>query len=319
MMKILATMPFTEDDKKYLEGIARGCEFLYKDMKSVDENDVKDIDIILGNVSPAVVSVAPGLKWLQTNSAGVDPYCKEGVLSEGTILTSASGAYDTSVSEWMVTVSFMLARKSDLYMRHQVERTWQLEGKVLSVEDSTTLVLGLGSIGKHYARKMHALGSYVIGVTRTQHDEKPDFVDELTTVEHLDELIPRADYVAMVLPGTAENVDIIDAKRLGLMKETAFLINAGRGNAVDNMALNEALCEGRIGGAALDVTSPEPLPVDHPLWDAPRCIITPHIAGQFFLAKTFRNIVKITGENLQKYLSGDIAGMKNRIDTKKGY
>lgn len=318
-MKILGAMPFTEEDKQYLENIAKDCEFVYKDKDSVGEEDVQDIDIIFGNVSPDVISRAPKLRWLQTNSAGVDPYCKEGVISEGAILTSASGAYDTSVSEWMVTVSFMLARKSDLYMRHQVERIWQLEGKVLSVEDSTTLVLGLGSIGKHYARKMHALGSYVIGVTRHSRDEKPDFVDELTTVEHLDELLPRADYIAMVLPGTAENVNIIDAKRLGLMKDTAFLINAGRGNAVDNMALNEALRDGRIGGAALDVTSPEPLPSDHPLWDAPRCIITPHIAGQFFLAKTFRNIVKISGENLKKFLSGDTDKMKNIVDTKKGY
>ena len=318
-MKILGAMPFTEEDKQYLENIAKDCEFVYKDKDSVGEEDVQDIDIIFGNVSPDVISRAPKLRWLQTNSAGVDPYCKEGVISEGAILTSASGAYDTSVSEWMVTVSFMLARKSDLYMRHQVERIWQIEGKVLSVEDSTTLVLGLGSIGKHYARKMHALGSYVIGVTRHSRDEKPDFVDELTTVEHLDELLPRADYIAMVLPGTAENVNIIDAKRLGLMKDTAFLINAGRGNAVDNMALNEALRDGRIGGAALDVTSPEPLPSDHPLWDAPRCIITPHIAGQFFLAKTFRNIVKISGENLKKFLSGDTDKMKNIVDTKKGY
>ncbi|MBE6002695.1 MAG: D-2-hydroxyacid dehydrogenase [Lachnospiraceae bacterium] len=318
-MKILGAMPFTEEDKQYLENIAKDCEFVYKDNDSVGEEDVQDIDIIFGNVSPDVISRAPKLRWLQTNSAGVDPYCKEGVMSEGAILTSASGAYDTSVSEWMVTVSFMLARKSDLYMRHQVERIWQIEGKVLSVEDSTTLVLGLGSIGMHYARKMHALGSYVIGVTRHSRDEKPDFVDELTTVEHLDELLPRADYIAMVLPGTAENVNIIDAKRLGLMKDTAFLINAGRGNAVDNMALNEALRDGRIGGAALDVTSPEPLPSDHPLWDAPRCIITPHIAGQFFLAKTFRNIVKISGENLKKFLSGDIDKMKNIVDTKKGY
>jgi len=318
-MKILGAMPFTEEDKQYLENIAKDCEFVYKDKDSVGEEDVQDIDIIFGNVSPDVISRAPKLRWLQTNSAGVDPYCKEGVISEGAILTSASGAYDTSVSEWMVTVSFMLARKSDLYMRHQVERIWQLEGKVLSVEDSTTLVLGLGSIGKHYARKMHAIGSYVIGVTRHSRDEKPDFVDELTTVEHLDELLPRADYIAMVLPGTAENVNIIDAKRLGLMKDTAFLINAGRGNAVDNMALNEALRDGRIGGAALDVTSPEPLPSDHPLWDAPRCIITPHIAGQFFLAKTFRNIVKISGENLKKFLSGDTDKMKNIVDTKKGY
>ncbi|SFG16287.1 D-2-hydroxyacid dehydrogenase [Oribacterium sp. WCC10] len=318
-MKILGGMPFSEEDRKYLESKARGCEIIYKDKELVVEEDVQDIDIILGNVSPEVIAKAPKLKWLQTNSAGVDVYCKDGILREDTLLTSASGAYDTTVSEWMVSVCFMLARKEDLYMRNQVERCWKHEGKVVSIEDSVTLVLGLGSIGKHYAGKMHALGSYVIGVTKHQHSDKPDFVDELTTIEHLDELLPRADYVAMVLPGTEENVHIIDTKRLKLMKDTAFLINAGRGNAVDGKALDEALRNGTIGGAALDVTEPEPLPEKDPLWDAPRCIITPHIAGQFYLKKTFVNIVKITGENLEKYLAGDIAGMRNKVDHKKGY
>ena len=204
-------------------------------------------------------------------------------------------------------------------MRNQVERVWKPEGRVVSVEDSVTLVLGLGSIGKHYAKKMHALGSYVIGVTKNPRREKPDFVDELTTIDHLEELLPRADYVAMVLPGTADNVHIINKERLELMKETAFIINAGRGNAIEPMALDEALRNGVITGAALDVTEPEPLPTDHPLWDAPRCIITPHIAGQLYLKKTFENIVKITGENLERYLSGDIDGMRNLVDHKKGY
>ncbi len=318
-MKILAAMPFTEEDKKYLENIAKDCEFVYKNKESVGEEDVQDIDIIFGNVSPDIISRAPKLRWLQTNSAGVDPYCKEGVIPEGTIMTSASGAYDTTVSEWMVSVCFMLARKEDLYMRNQVKKLWKHEGRVVSIEDSVTLVLGLGSIGKHYAKKMHALGSYVIGVTRHPRKDKPEFVDELTTIEHLDELLPRADYVAMVLPGTAENVHIIDANRLKLMKPTAFLINAGRGNAIDGMALDAALRNGTIGGAALDVTDPEPLPESDPLWDAPRCIITPHIAGQFYLKKTFENIVKITGENLEKYLAGDIEEMRNKVDLKKGY
>ena len=318
-MKILAAMPFSEEDRKYLESKTKDCEIFYKDKDLVSEEDVRDADIILGNVSPEVIAKAPKLKWLQTNSAGVDNYCKEGILREDTLLTSASGAYDTTVSEWMVSVCFMLARKEDLYMRNQVDKRWKHEGKVVSIEDSVTLVLGLGSIGKHYAKKMHVLGSYVIGVTKNQHSDMPDFVDELTTVENLDELLPRADYVAMVLPGTAENVHIIDAERLKLMKPTAFIINAGRGNAIDGKALDAALRNGTIGGVALDVTDPEPLPETDPLWDAPRCIITPHIAGQFYLKKTFENIVKITGENLEKYLAGDIGGMRNKIDHKKGY
>lgn len=318
-MKILATMPFTDDDKRSLGEIARGCEIVYKTRNQVGEEDVRDIDILLGNLGAELVQKAENLKWFQTNSAGVDEFVVEGVLRDDAILTNATGAYDTSVAEWMVAVSFMLARKNDLYMRNQVEKIWRNELRVTSIEDSVTLVLGLGSIGGHYARKMKALGSYVIGVTKKERKEVPECVDEAATIEHLDELLPKADYVAMVLPGTAESDGLINADRLKLMKSTAFLINAGRGNAIDNMALDEALRNGTIAGAALDVTSPEPLPKDHPLWDAPRCIITPHIAGQFNLPKTFRNIVKITEGNLEKYLAGDVDGMTNKINRKQGY
>ncbi len=318
-MKILATMPFTDDDKNHLQQIADGCEFIYKKRELVEDKDVQDIDILLGNVSGAIVSKAGNLKWMQTNSAGVDEFCGDGILPESAILTNASGAYDTSVAEWMVAVSFMLARKNDLYMRNQVNKIWHNELTVTSIEDSVTLVLGLGSIGGHYARKMRALGSYVIGVTKHERKSVPDCVDEVATIDHLDELLPRADYVAMVLPGTEENVDLINADRLKLMKTSAFLINAGRGNSVDNTALDKALRQGEIAGAALDVTNPEPLPETHPLWDAPRCIVTPHIAGQFNLPKTFRNIVKITENNLKRFLVGDIEGMTNKINRKQGY
>ncbi len=318
-MKILATMPFTDDDKNHLQQLARGCEFVFKNKEQVEDKDVSDIDILLGNIPAAVVSKAGNLKWMQTNSAGVDEYCVEGVLPDSAILSNVSGAYDTSVAEWMVTVSFMLARKSDLYMRNQVNRTWHNELTVSSVEDSVTLVLGLGSIGGHYARKMRALGSYVIGVTKHERKDTPDCVDEVTTIDHLDELLPRADFVAMVLPGTKENINLINADRLRLMKKSAYLINAGRGNSVDNTALDEALRQGVIAGAALDVTNPEPLPESHPLWDAPRCIVTPHVAGGFNLPKTFRNIVKITENNLERFLAGDIEGMTNKINRKQGY
>ena len=319
MKKILAVMPFTEEDRAYLSSLAPDCSFVYKKIPEVTEEDVQDVDIILGNVDTKLVAKAPKLRWLQTNSAGANQYCPEGILSKEAVLTNAKGAYDTSVSEWVVAAAFMLARKTDLYMRNQVEHHWHDEGDVCSIEDSTTLVLGLGSIGADVARKMKALGSHVIGVAKHARTETPECVDEFYTIDQLDSLLPRADYVAMILPGTDENKNLIDARRLKLMKPTAFLINAGRGNSVNSLDLNEALHAGTILGAALDVTEPEPLPADHPLWDAPRCIICPHIAGKFHLPKTFRTIVKITGENLQKFLAGDIASMKNQVNRNLGY
>ncbi len=318
-MKFLACMPYTEEQKERLRTVAAGHEIVFKALEEVTAEDVQDVEAILGNVPVNLVKQAPKLRWLQTNSAGADQYCKEGVLPSDCMLTNASGAYGTSVSEWMVSASFMLLRKLDLYMRNQVTHAWKDEGDVLSVKNAVVLVLGLGDIGGHYAEKMHALGSHVIAVTKHSHMEKPAYADEMHTIEELDTLLPKADIVAMVLPGTEENRNLMNMARFKLMKKTAYLINAGRGNSVDNMELNEALHAGILAGAALDVTDPEPLPADHPLWDAPRCIITPHISGKFHLAETFLHIVDFCAENMEKFIAGDTEHMIHQVRRELGY
>ena len=111
----------------------------------------------------------------------------------------------------------------------------------------------------------------------------------------------------------------MDERRLRLMKTAAFLLNVGRGNAIDTEALCRVLEEGRLGGCGVDVTDPEPLPPDHPLWDAPRMVITPHISGQYHLQETFERIVRIAGENLEKFLAGDAEHMRNLVDFETGY
>lgn len=317
MKKILVTMPFTDEHKTWFEEIAAGCEVSYVPTAEVTAEDVQDVEVIVGNVKPALVQQAAGLKWIQLNSAGYDPYCKPGIIGPDTILTCATGAYGLSVSEYMVAVSFMLARKMDLYMQNQGSRCWHPEGKVVSIWESTTLVVGLGDIGAEYAKRMKALGSHVIGVKRSLID-KPEYLDELHTMEELDTLLPRADFIAMILPSSPETHHLMDERRLSLIKPTAFLINAGRGDAIDGAALNLALREGKLGGCALDVTEPEPLPADDPLWDAPRTIITPHVAGNFYLQETVNRIVRIAGENLRQYLAGAQEHMRNQVDTVTG-
>ena len=319
MRNVLAVMPFEERHRQYLERIGRGCAFTYTTIKDATPEQVCGADIILGNVDPQLVAQSRSLKWIQLNSAGADAYCKSGILRPGTLLTSASGAYGLTVSENLLAMTYMLCRKMDLYMRNQVAHRWEDAGSVTSIWNSTTLVIGLGDIGTEYARRMKALGSYVIGV-RKRVSVKPDCVDEICGMEQLDTLLPRADFVVLALPSTAQTRHIMDEGRMRRMKPGAYLINGGRGDAVDCDALNRLLREGTcLGGAGLDVTEPEPLPEEHPLWDAPRCIITPHIAGGFHLPETFERIVRITGENLEKYLAGDMEGMRNRIDPATGY
>lgn len=339
MKNILVTIPVEQRHKEYLEKIGTGCRFYYtlpdkvctsqKDMnrEKFDENisslamteeKLSQADIIIGNVEPTLLKHAKRLQWIQLNFAGSDTYCMPGILRPGTILTNATGAYGLAISEYMVGMSFLLQNKFYQYYNNQLQHKWKDMGRVTSIQGSTVLIVGLGDIGGEYAKRMKALGSYTIGVRRTS-GEKPEYLDELYTTESLDQLLPRADFVALSLPNSPSTHHIIDERRLRLMKPGAYLINVGRGNAIDTDALCKVLKEGWLGGCGVDVTDPEPLPSNHPLWDAPRMVITPHISGQYHLQETFERIVKIAGENLKRFLAGDIEDMISLVDFETGY
>lgn len=318
MSHILVVIPVEEEHKRYLEDRGKSCQFEYARIKTVTEEQVRRADIIIGNVSTDMLREAECLQWIQLNSAGADAYCKPGILKDGVILTNATGAYGLAISEYMVGMSFMLQNKLYQYYGNQLGHQWKDMGKVTSVYGSTTLVIGLGDIGGEYAARMKALGSYTIGVKRTP-GEKPEYLDELYTTDRLDELLPRADFVSLSLPNTPNTIHLMDERRLRLMKPGAFLLNVGRGSAIDTDALCKVLEEGHLGGCGVDVTDPEPLPADHPLWGAPRMVITPHISGNYHLQETFERIVRIAGRNLEKFLAGQKDQMENQVDFQTGY
>ncbi len=221
-----------------------------------------------------------------------------------------------AISEYMIGCLFMMRKKLDRYHSNQINHSWKSEGHVGIVQGTTVLVLGLGDIGRTFAGKMKALGCYTIGVKRRM-SEKPAEVDELYTIEDLDQLLPRADVIAMSMPGTAATRHTLNRERIAMLKESAVVINVGRGPAIDTEALCDALYAGKIAGAALDVTDPEPLPADHRLWDAPGALITPHTSGGYALPETLVQIADIFVENLENYLAGK--PLKNLVDMETGY
>ncbi len=322
--EILVVLPVNEDHKKYLEEKAASgkysCLFRYVDKNDVTAEDMKRANIIIGNLPPAMLKDAENLEWYQLNSAGADQYVKPGVLPEGCILTNATGAYGLAVSEHMVAQVFDLIRRFNQYHRNQANHVWKHHGapmgSIISVEGSTVLVMGLGDIGGDFARKMKALGAYTIGIRRT-NKEKSEYLDEQYTLDEIDELLPRADIVAMVLPGGDATDHLMDEKKLRLMKKGSYLINVGRGNAIDPKALLKVMQEGHLGGCSLDVTEPEPLPADDPLWDCGNVVITPHVAGNFFLQETFERIIRIAGANLEAWANdGEFTTL---VDMETGY
>lgn len=314
--KILVVWDLTDKQRKLLEECCPEADFCYVPGEKVTEETVKDVNVILGNVSPQLLRGADKLEWVQLNSAGANGYCEPGILPEQAVLTNASGAYGLAISEHMIGMLLMLKKKLNRYYDNQKNHVWQDEGMVTGIWNSTTLVLGMGNLGSEFAKRMHALGSHVIGVRRTLK-EKQGFWDAQYQMEQLEELLPKADVVALCLPGTSDTNCVMDEYRLSLMKKSAILVNVGRGGLVDNLALAKALQEGGIAGAAVDVTEPEPLPENHPLWSAPNMLITPHVSGGYHMKETFELILQITEENLRSYQSG--TALHNQVNRRQGY
>ncbi len=316
-MKILVTFSIDKEQKERLElNIPKGNTIVYKSPLEVNEEDIKDVDILLGNVLPKYLKYAKKLKWMQLFNAGTDGYCGEGILAEGVILTNATGAFGEAISEHMLSVMFMLRKKINHYYDNQKKSKWEFFEHMDMISGSTVLCLGLGDIGSTFAKKAKALGCYVIGVKRRK-TKCPPYVDELYTIDELDKIISRADTVAMSMPANDSTRNIINEKTLKLMKNNAIILNVGRGSAIDTDALIEALKNKEIYGAGLDVTSPEPLPEDSELWHMDNVIITPHVSGLSELPYTQEKIVDIFIYNLNAYFKQE--KMKNVIDMTTGY
>ncbi len=241
-----------------------------------------------------------GLRLVQTPSAGVD-FLPE--LPEHVVLANASGVHDGPVSEWVVGVILAMEKLLPHYLTEQQAERWDAAGNAAfaggrvagDLAEQTALIVGMGSIGRAVAQRLAPFGTEVIGVARQARDGVPG-------PQALPELLKRADVVVLLVPATPETQGMVDAGFLGRMRPGALLVNAARGSLVDTDALLAALRDGRVR-AALDVTDPEPLPDGHPLWSAPGCLITPHVAGStdHWKGRAFRLI----GDQLRRYTAGE--------------
>jgi phosphoglycerate dehydrogenase-like enzyme len=313
---VLILLPMDDTHRKLFEQAAPQADIVYADALSVSPQEIQRANVIIGNPEPSLLSAAKNLEWLQLSSAGANLYVGDGILPEHVLLTNATGCYGMVISEYMIATLLSQFLHLQQYEKNQCEHRWHGEGKIKSIYGSTALIVGLGDIGGEFAQRFKAMGGYTIGVRRSNR-KKPDFVDELYLIDQLDELLPRADVVALSLPETPQTHKLFDRERLARMKSDAILINVGRGMAIDTDALCEALNSGRLGGAVLDVTDPEPLPPEHPLWDAKNVLITPHIAGNFYLQETYERVAALCADNLKRYMEG--LALNNLVDLSTGY
>ena len=308
--KIVCLLRLNEDEKEAYRKAAGDNEIIfnkdsnYENIRPVDEDLVKDADVIMGWIPASLLPKAKNLKWLQAQSSGVDHYMVPGLLREGAMLSSATGAYGLSVAEHMFAMMLAVMKNLPAYRDQQNAGLWQDAGMVKSPKGEDILILGTGDLGSTFAGYCKAFGAHTIGVRRDP--SKPAAgIDEMHGMDELGELVKKADVVCCMLPHIEEMTHYFDYDRLMSMKKDAIYMNGGRGSICNNEDLNRVLEEGHLWGAAVDTPEQEPLPEDSVLWNQKRVLLTPHIAGGDHLDDTLRKIAAIGLDNLKRYLAGE--------------
>lgn len=247
---------------------------------------------------------APRLHWVHLVNAGHD-MLNEGSFRQDQVVTFTPGAGAMTVAEHGLAFMLALARRIPDALDQQRARHWNqsLANRLVSLRGRTVTILGFGHIGKALAQLTRAFGMHVIAVSRSEQDS--ELADVSCMLADLETYLPLSDFVVIAAPLNAETDCLFDETRLGLIRPDAFLINLSRGGIVDLDALSRCLVQRTIAGAALDVTTPEPLPAEHPIWAAPNLIITPHLAATGASPMDRRTIIDLTTENARRFASGE--------------
>ena len=279
-------------------------EFLsYPRNAKVPDEVLARAEVLMNYGDKSQIAPAKNVRYIHTISAGIDGYIDEVDRCHGSALpvTNGAGVYSDAVGEHVIALLLAVVHGIVPSVRNMAEKQWPAIPMLGNVNGKTIAVLGTGDIGNNAARICAAMGARVLGFKLHACEPFPPYSEIYTGDDGLDALLPQADAVLVCLPGSPFTKDMLDARRIGLMKAGSVLVNIGRGSIVNTEALMEALRSGHIAAAGLDVTDPEPLPPDHPLWDCPNVLITPHISG---LGASKQKHAEWFAENLRAYLEG---------------
>lgn len=305
--------------KDKILGIANaiGAKICFAESESTVPEEFAAPDVVYG-FGMHIAKTQKNLKWLCVPSAGVDYLMKPGVFAnEECILTNSSGAYGVTISEHMIAVSLMMMRRLTEFYEEVLDMQWGKPRAQCSLWGSRITVLGTGDIGQCFAKRAKAFEpERIIGVNRSGACKDPAF-DKVVGVDALDEILPETDLLAMSLPDTPQTRGILKRERLRALPQGAFIVNVGRGSAIDEEALTDCLEDGHLGGAALDVFQTEPLPQESRLWKTKGVLITPHVAGNLTLKRTLDKNVDMFCEDLINFAEGK--ALKYAVDRNKGY
>ena len=303
MKKIYTFIPLKTEHKKILESSSSNCEFIHLGLIKPTLEQVKDANVIIGNIPVDILKNIPDLEFVQLNSAGTNGYADNPDFPKNVALANASGAYGVAISECILAGILTLMKHIPSYIKNQSNREWKDEGSVKSIYGSNILVLGLGDIGKEFSKRAYTMGAHITGIKRNVKD-KPEYIDKLCTMDSLYDELEKADIIVSSLPGSKSTYHLLDEKALNYVKKQPIFVNVGRGTLIDSCVLEKALKENIFSGAYIDVTDPEPLPKESNLWNINNLIITPHVTGGYHLEETLNRIVQISATNIKNHCEG---------------
>ena len=263
---------------------------------------IVDADAMYGVITPDLLLTAQNLKWVQADCIGMENYIFPDLVESDVILSNVRGVFSDHIANQVWSYILAFSRGLHRYMRRQVRHDWDPSGDTIHLPECTLGIVGLGGIGREVAARGPAFGVRVIAVD-PRTTLSPENVEHIAPPEQLDSLLAESDFVVICAPHATGTEKLMAGPQFDRMKSSAFLINIGRGVIVDLQALTEALQQGKIAGAALDVYETEPLPPDHPLWDMDCTILTPHMAGQGPYVQDRRIDVFI--DNMKRFLNGE--------------
>lgn len=283
-----------------------------------DYGEIADTDVIVGWCSPAAIAAADDVQYLHIYSAGIERCASiPGIADRGLIATNSAKAASETIAEHGIALMLMMTRGLHHHHRQQMQGEWRGgfgRPDTLAVKGKTMLVLGLGGIGSQIAKRAHDLGMMVTG-TRNSSRRGAGYVSYVGLADETNTLAAKADVIVNALPLTDATSGIVDGEFFDAMKKGAFYVSVGRGGTTDTDALMAALESGKLAGAGLDVTDPEPLPAGHPLWGMQNVVISPHTAASSDMSR--HNTMLLARENLRRYINGE--KLFNVVDFARGY
>lgn len=314
-MKVLFTFKIKTTFKEQLKEKYPNVEFIYT--TNIDDASLEDIEVIVtdgGDLTSEHVEKATALKWVMVAAVGVDTLPIEALQERDILVTNSHGVHKMPLAESVLAHLLSLERGLPGIYKREDKKEWKLDSLPGEMNHSTALIVGTGAIGGEIGRLLQAFHVRTIGCNRSGHSNPS--MDETISFQEILERLPEADYVISILPSTPQTRWIYQPEHFRAMKETAVFMNVGRGDAVKEQYVLDALQQNEIRHAVLDVFETEPLPEDHPFWELPNCTVSPHMSS--LSDQYIKRSLDIMDTNLDKWVAGE-KDLINQVDLAKGY